>query len=148
MMQKCYTKLKERGIASTSQRAHILKSMQIRTDHPDAEAVYTSMRANLPALSLDTVYRTLHLFAEKGLIQKLAVPTHRFRFEGRLHVHDHFLCTHCEAIIDVDCSDSPHSPVPVAVQAFGEVHVQQRVYLGICHACAAAQEKLDHTEEL
>lgn len=142
-MQKCYTKLKERGIALTSQRAYILKSMQTRTDHPDVEAVYTSMRTDLPAISLDTVYRTLHLFANEGLVKILAVPTHRFRFEGRLHEHDHFLCTQCETISDVDCSDLPRLSTPAAVQAFGEVYAQQRVYLGICHTCAAKKVPSD-----
>lgn len=137
MIQKRYKQLREHGIALTSQRAYILNSMQARTDHPDVEAVYTSLRADLPALSLDTVYRTLHLFANKGLIKTLAVPTRRSRFEGRLHDHHHFLCTQCEMIADVESSESLCSTTPAAIQMIGEVHAQQRIYLGVCHACLA-----------
>ena len=139
MITKYHEKLRERGIAPTNQRAHILKSLQTRTDHPDVEAVYASLRTELPSLSLDTVYRTLNMFSAKGLAKQLPLPTHRFRFEGNLHEHDHFLCTRCEVVVDVDCSELPHHQPPAAIKALGEVHAQERVYLGICNACAARE---------
>ena len=139
MITKYYEKLREMGVAPTAQRANILKSLQTRTDHPDVEAVHASLRAEMPALSLDTVYRTLNMFSAKGLAKMLPLPTHRFRFEGNLHEHDHFLCTHCEVVVDVDCSKLPHSPPPAEVKAFGEVYALERVYLGVCHACAARE---------
>lgn len=138
MNQKYYNKLRELGIAPTIQRVRILKSMQSRTDHPDAETVYASLRADMPALSLDTVYRTLNMFSAKGLTKILSVPTHRFRFEGGLHEHDHFMCTQCEVIVDVECSELPHALPPETVAKLGEVHAQERVYLGLCHTCAAS----------
>ncbi len=139
MITKYYEKLRERGVTPTAQRANILKSLQTRTDHPDVEAVYESLRAEMPTLSLDTVYRTLNMFSAKGLAKMLALPTHRFRFEGNLHEHDHFLCTRCEVVIDVDCSELPHQPPPVAIKALGEVYALERVYLGVCHACVAQE---------
>lgn len=147
MTTKYYEKLRAQGISPTTQRVHILKSLQMRTDHPDAEAVYASLRDALPALSLDTVYRTLNMFSAKGLAKTLPLPTHRFRFEGNLHEHDHFLCTHCEIVVDVDCSMLPHSPPPEAIKALGVVHGQERVYLGVCHACAAREAQSNASEQ-
>lgn len=141
MITKYYENLREHGIAPTTQRVRILESMHTRTDHPDAETVHASLHADMPALSLDTVYRTLNLFSTKGLTKILSVPTHRFRFEGGLHEHDHFLCTSCEVIIDVDCSGLPHLPPPEAVKMLGEVQTQERVYLGICHRCVAHSKR-------
>ena len=78
----------------------------------------------------------------------LSLPTHRFRFEENLHAHDHFLCTHCEVVIDVDCSALPHQPPSAAIKALGEVHGQERVYIGICHACAAQEAHSAHAERI
>ena len=132
-------KLRTNGLALTRKRTLILETMHGRHDHPDAEAVFGALRKRLPSLSLDTVYRTLNLFAEKGLIRQLAVPTHRFRFDGCLEPHDHFLCTQCEAVTDVRDVDAPPAPVPDALTEIGQVHARQQVFLGTCRRCAAAR---------
>jgi Fur family peroxide stress response transcriptional regulator len=94
-------KIATSGLASTRQRVFILKAIQGRIDHPDAETVHQAVISSLPSISLDTVYRTLSLFAKKGLIQQLAVPTRRSRYDGNPKPHDHFLCTRCERIADI-----------------------------------------------
>lgn len=126
------------GLASTRQRAWILKSLRERTDHPDAEAVHESVKVRMPSISLDTVYRTLNLFSRRGLIAQLAVPTHRFRFDGCVEAHDHFLCTRCERIADVACETSKTESIPEAVRQFGTVKAMQRIYLGTCLSCDEA----------
>lgn len=122
--------------------------MQTLTDHPDAEAVYALLRGDLPALSLDAVYRTLDMFSSKGLAKILSVPTRRFHIEAGLHENDHFLCTQCEEIVDIDCSELPHSPPPAAAKMLGEVYGQERVYLGICLSCIAMRGESDDGGEL
>ncbi len=87
----------------------------------------------MPSISLDTVYRALSLFVRKGLIQQLAVPTRRSRYDGHVAPHDHFLCTRCERIEDVP---SVSCPPPDEVTKVGTVQSTQRTYLGLCHACA------------
>ncbi len=128
--------LKSRGIPVTRQRVLILNSMRERRDHPDAEAVFASIHAKMPSLSLDTVYRTLDLLARKGIILKLALPTHRFHFDGSVASHDHFLCTACEGIFDIEGPGAQLEFVPEMLREIGEVHALQRVFLGACHACA------------
>ena len=132
------TKLREQGIAITRQRSLILKSMLERKDHPDAETVFFSLHACITLLSLDTVYRTLKLFVKEGLIQQLSVPTHRFRYDGCMDTHDHFLCTCCETIVDVPHLGELPDVVPEAVHKLGEISGVQRVYMGRCMRCVAA----------
>lgn len=133
--------LKSRGLSTTRQRAAILKTMRMRHDHLDAEGVYMLLRRKMPSLSLDTVYRTLNRLAQEGLIQKLALPTHRFHFDGDLRSRDHFLCTACEKITDVELSEDASGAVPQSLDGIGHVQTLQRVFLGTCTACAARAAK-------
>ena len=129
--------LKDHGISTTRQRALILKSMRERNDHPDAEAVLASLRKLLPLLSLDTVYRSLNLLAAEGLIRKLALPTHRFHFDGILDRHDHFLCMSCEKIVDVGSCDTQRQSHANFPARLGRLQTVQKAYLGSCHPCSA-----------
>jgi Fur family peroxide stress response transcriptional regulator len=134
-MEAAQQTLHSSGLASTLQRASILKCLRGRTDHPDAEMVYETVHARIPSISLDTVYRTLNLFSKRGLIAQLAVPTHRFRFDGCVHEHDHFLCTRCERIEDIPRGAGATIAIPNGLRNIGAVQAVQRVYLGTCRSC-------------
>ena len=82
----------ERGLRMTYQRRIIAQVLSEATDHPDAEEVYTRASQKDPKISLATVYRTVRLFDEAGIIE-----THDFR-DGRARYelaegehHDHLI---------------------------------------------------------
>lgn len=82
----------ERGLRMTEQRRIIAQVLSEATDHPDAEEVYTRATLKDPKISLATVYRTVRLFDEAGIIE-----THDFR-DGRARYelaegehHDHLI---------------------------------------------------------
>ncbi|WP_427453351.1 Fur family transcriptional regulator [Litorimonas sp. WD9-15] len=82
----------ERGLRMTDQRRIIAKVLSDANDHPDAEEVYARATAIDPKISLATVYRTVRLFDEAGIIE-----THDFR-DGRARYelaegehHDHLI---------------------------------------------------------
>jgi len=82
----------ERGLRMTDQRRIIAQVLSEATDHPDAEEVYTRASETDPKISLATVYRTVRLFDEAGIIE-----THDFR-DGRARYelaegehHDHLI---------------------------------------------------------
>lgn len=86
------TKCVERGLRMTDQRRIIAQVLSEATDHPDAEEVYKRASAKDPKISLATVYRTVRLFDEAGIIE-----THDFR-DGRARYelaegdhHDHLI---------------------------------------------------------
>ena len=133
--------LKSHGLSSTRQRTAILKTLRMRHDHLDAEGVYMLLRRKMPSLSLDTVYRTLNRLAQEGLIQKLALPTHRFHFDGDLSSRDHFLCMPCEKIYDVELSEGASVAMPESLDGIGRVQALQRAFLGTCTACATRAAK-------
>ena len=88
-------KLRESGVKLTHQRMEIFREIVGRTDHPDAASIYESVRKRLPTVSLDTVYRTLSMLKDAGLISTLGPSQDRVRFDANVAPHHHFVCTKC-----------------------------------------------------
>ena len=133
--------LQQAGIVTTRQRIRLLELMFSRSDHPDADTLLTFARKQMPAISADTVYRTLSLFADAGIIFRMAMPTRRARFDKCTKPHDHFMCTQCEQIVDIPRRNRSLGSIPEEVKTCGEVRDIQVVYLGICHQCAEHENR-------
>lgn len=91
-------------------------------------------QARLPNLGMATVYRTLNLLTEEGIIKPVEVPGHASRYyeSTDLAQHDHFYCNRCQRVFDVDRPAAPPaSPVP---RDFA-VESTETVYSGRCPTC-------------
>ncbi len=85
----------EQGLRMTGQRRVIAQVLGSAKDHPDVEEVYRRANEVDPRISLSTVYRTLKLFAEKGILERHDFGLGRGRYEeASTDHHDH--------LIDVD----------------------------------------------
>ena len=129
-------KLRKAGLVPTRQRVLVLQSMLQRKDHPYVDLVLTDLRALLPSLSTDTVYRTLHAYAERGLIQRLALPIRRACFDGNVLSHDHFVCIRCELVLDLPPASPEQMDLGVPMDRIAEIHTVQQVSTGVCRDCA------------
>ena len=80
------------GLRMTEQRRIIARVLQEAKDHPDVEQVYSRAVQVDPAISIATVYRTVKLFEESGILEKLEFGDGRARYEDaeRDH-HDHLI---------------------------------------------------------
>jgi Fe2+/Zn2+ uptake regulation proteins len=132
--------LQKAGIVTTHQRVSLLELILSRNNHPDADSVLASAREQMPSLSADTVYRTLNLFADAGIIHRMALPTRRARFDKCVEPHDHFMCARCEQIVDIPRRKKSISVIPEEAKACGEVRDIQMVYVGICRACVVKHD--------
>ena len=81
-----------KGLRMTGQRRVIADVLEEADDHPDVEELYARASAVDPKISLATVYRTVKLFEESGLLEKLEFGDGRARYEDarRAH-HDHLI---------------------------------------------------------
>ncbi|MFU1476757.1 Fur family transcriptional regulator [Roseovarius sp. C7] len=81
-----------RGLRMTEQRRTIAKVLQGSDDHPDVDELYARAAAVDPGISIATVYRTVKLFEEAGILEKLEFGDGRARYEDaeREH-HDHLI---------------------------------------------------------
>ncbi len=88
IIERCETK----GLRMTEQRRTIAFVLQESTDHPDVEELYGRASARDSGISLATVYRTVKLFEEAGILDKLEFGDGRARYEDaeREH-HDHLI---------------------------------------------------------
>lgn len=117
-------------------RDAILTCVRSTAAHPSADWVFTAVKAQMPDISLATVYRNLALFKEQGLIQSLGTVRGVERFDGNTEPHVHFICTQCGCVRDL-----PQIAVPEELTAAAEAAAQgtvdqcQLTFQGRCGAC-------------
>ncbi len=127
---------KQQGLPVTPQRIAIYRAL-LRTDaHPDAEALYDSVRREFPNLSLATVYKNLDVFEKLGVVRELTPLHETARFDANLEHHHHLICTGCQQVVDVHDADLDAirlAPAQVAGFQVAKIHVQIE---GLCPRCA------------
>lgn len=88
----------------SKQRDAIYSNLCSRTDHPTAEEVYFSLKNEMPALSLATVYRNLaQLEADMKILKIGSGGT--ARYDGNISPHYHVLCLNCSGVFDIFITD-------------------------------------------
>lgn len=92
----------EHGIAVTHQRQVLYEVMQGMPGHPSPEEVYARVKKKIPAISLATVYKNIHLFVESGVLREVSMHHGTVRVEMNSHAHHHMVCSKCKAIADID----------------------------------------------
>ena len=135
-MRRFEQKCKDEGIKITHQRMEIFRTVAETGDHPDAETVFKSVRARVPTVSMDTVYRTLWWLKELGLITTLGPHRERARFDANLNPHHHFVCTQCGLTRDFYSEDLDKLVLPEDVQSIGHAERVQVEVRGLCAICA------------
>ena len=87
LLKKCT----EAGIRMTAQRSLIIETLIGSDDHPDADLVYRRAVEKDQSISLPTVYRTLNLLDDAGIIKKVNMNDGKARFESIREDHDHLI---------------------------------------------------------
>ena len=117
------------------QREMIKSFLMTRKDHPTADTVYMNVRQEFPNISLGTVYRNLTLLADIGEIQRIRVGDGVDHFDADISPHNHFICTQCNSVIDLDMP-SIDSINEVAGQNFdGKITGHITYFYGSCPKC-------------
>lgn len=96
-------KLSELGYRLTPQRMMIVSAIEDSDHHISAEEIYARVLARYPHVNISTIYRTLELLKESGLVTETDMGEGRVRYHpaGKGH-HHHLVCRECGAIIDLD----------------------------------------------
>lgn len=102
------TLLQGAGLRLTPQRLAIAHEV-LAQDHPTAAEVYEAVRSRFPTMGLATVYATLNVMVEHGLLRPLAFEN-AVRFDANVLPHANLICTACGRITDYDgCDDVLHA---------------------------------------
>ena len=122
-------------------RDAILDYLRQSKAHPSAETIFTDLKPQIPDLAMGTVYRNLTLFKQQGLVSSVATVRGVERFDGNTAPHVHFICTDCDAVIDLHDMDVPESlSATAAACCGGQVSGCQLSFTGLCQNCTTLKE--------
>jgi Fur family ferric uptake transcriptional regulator len=129
--------LRERGIQVTAQRLAVLRAVGGQP-HITADAVADVVRAEIGAISLQSVYDALAVLVAEGLIRRIQPAGSAARFENRVgDNHHHLICRICGRVVDVDCAIGS-APCLSALDDRGyEIDEAEVAYWGRCPECLA-----------
>jgi Fe2+ or Zn2+ uptake regulation protein len=106
-VERLVSALEKHGARPTQQRRVVYAAVARRIDHPTAESVHHEARRRVPGMSLATVYSTLDLLSEAGLVRRVPGPDGRARYDARTDPHDHRRCLACGRIDDLERPADP-----------------------------------------
>ena len=119
------------------QRESIKNYLMATKEHPTADGVYMNVKQEFPNISLGTVYRNLNLLTDIGEAIKISTPNGGDRFDGKLEPHNHFLCTKCGRLLDLELDMQSIDEVNrLAAENFdGVITSSSTLFYGECSDC-------------
>jgi Fe2+ or Zn2+ uptake regulation protein len=131
------------GLRKTRQREIVLGLVDSHRDHPTAEAILRDARRQIPGISLATVYRTLRLLKEKGLILEFSGGGYPSRYDNAAHDHEHVRCVACGAVADVELPEASEVRNLVAERTRYRVCSFPLIFQGLCHECESRRAEVE-----
>jgi Fur family transcriptional regulator, ferric uptake regulator len=135
-------RLAQCGCRMTPQRLMILETIEKARGHISAEEIYEDIRRRYPALNVSTVYRTLELLKELGLVTETRMGDGRVRFHSAGHEHHHHLvCSRCGAVAELAEDELIPLAEALAQKYAFKADLHHLAIFGCCKKCAGADEK-------
>jgi len=132
MLEKYVKILKNESLKVTPQRLEILRFLDNHKSHPTVDEIYQNIKKTNPSLSKTTVYNSLDVLENHGIIQSISISVSEKRYDIKNQMHHHFLCKKCGRIIDIDIKCPNINKVIEQGHYVEEVH---GYFKGICKEC-------------
>jgi Fe2+ or Zn2+ uptake regulation protein len=124
----------------TRQRRVVYDTIKKTHSHPTADWIFEKVRAEVPKISLGTVYRNLSVLKDEGIVREIYGVDRRAHYDADLSPHAHFICSDCGQIWDV--FGVPEVDWRTLKELVGcEVNNQHLDFQGRCAACCVAEQK-------
>jgi Fur family ferric uptake transcriptional regulator len=137
--------LSAKGLKSTRERGIILRELEIRKDHFNAEKLYSSLVLKGSNVSRPTIYRTLKLLEKLHFVEKLDIKKNCFYYEpmSQKRDHGHLICEQCGKIIDFSWGRIENLKSEVRKEkGFKPDTISIHVF-GLCETCQRASKNKD-----
>jgi Fur family transcriptional regulator, stress-responsive regulator len=129
--------LRRRGIHVTAQRLAVFRAVTAQP-HITADRVAEVVRAEIGAISLQSVYDALGVLVAEGLIRRIQPAGSPARFEDRVNDnHHHLICRNCGRMVDIDCAVGAAPCLEAGDDNGYEIDEAEVVYWGRCPDCLA-----------
>jgi Fe2+ or Zn2+ uptake regulation protein len=130
------TIFREQGLRVTPQRQAIFRLLEGDVSHPTVESLFDRARADMPTISLKTVYQTVHDLEALGEVRVLDLGTGSVRVDPNVEDdHHHLLCTRCGRVRDLP-GDFTGLHVPLRYRRDFTVDDVQVIFRGHCADCS------------
>jgi Fur family ferric uptake transcriptional regulator len=144
LLEKFKALLKENALKFTKQRELILKFLYENEDHYTPEDIYMLLKQQYPDINIGiaTVYRTLTLLEESGIVSSISFGAQGKKYElGLKKHHDHLICTRCGDIIEF-YDDLIEKRQQVIAEKFNFKMTDHTMKIeGICEDCQEEQRE-------
>jgi Fe2+ or Zn2+ uptake regulation protein len=141
------TRFRAKGLRVTPQRQCLFRLLQDNDGHPTVDALYESARAQMPTISLKTVYQTVNDLAAMGEVSLLDLGTGSVRVDPNVErAHHHLVCSGCGMVRDLPL-DVPTPRLPAQYRRRFSVDAVEVIFRGRCDDCEArsAPRSFDRT---
>ncbi len=137
--QEIQARFRQCAVRVTRQRAAIYAALAEATSHPTADELYRTVKRQHPLMSRNTVYYTLGVLRQAGLVQEVNVGHEVARFDGNVTTHHHLICLGCSQIVDV--MDETLNQLDISNRQARGFHILgHRVeFHGYCASCQQAR---------
>lgn len=129
-------RLELHGIKPSMQRMAVMEYLMTHRTHPTAEMIFADLYPEMPTLSKATVYNTLNLLVERGVVRLITIEEKNARFDACMDPHIHFRCRNCGAILDVNVEKHWIPTMPAGVT----VEMSETYCIGYCAECSKKLE--------
>ncbi|HRA31291.1 MAG TPA: Fur family transcriptional regulator [Thermomicrobiales bacterium] len=134
------TRLREQGQRLTPQRLLILDLLHARGDHMTADDLFEAARLRWPDLNLSTVYRSLELFRDQGLIAETDLGDGRRQFALlAADRHHHLICLACHRVEEIGDSYFDELRAVLRAKHGFEARIDHQAIYGLCRECSEAE---------
>jgi Fur family ferric uptake transcriptional regulator len=128
-------------LKSSTRRELILETLAAMGRHVTAEELLRAVRDRDARIGAATVYRTLRVFQESGIVVERRFEGGATRFELVGEHHDHLICTSCGTIVEFEDDAIEREQARVATLHGFELRSHRHELYGLCVACRKAQRK-------
>jgi Fur family ferric uptake transcriptional regulator len=138
-MSPCHTlieELRQQGYRLTPQREMIVEAVAHAGRHVTAEEIHEQVRTRTSAINVATVYRTLDLLVELGLISRTDFGAGKVSYASPIHgPHCHLVCRRCGCVIEADCDVIKALERQIETQYGFAAEMHHFAVSGLCAEC-------------
>lgn len=124
--------LKEKNVKPSLQRLKILEYLINSEDHPTVDIIFQDLNTEIPTLSKTTVYNSLNILVDAGLVKVVNIESSEARYEAAFEDHGHFKCKKCGKIYDFEID---MKKIDLQIPEGFEVSEKDIYFKGICKEC-------------
>jgi Fe2+ or Zn2+ uptake regulation protein len=125
--------LKDKGIRPSFQRIKVLEYMhQQKGGHPTVDEIFRALSPEVPSLSKVTIYNTLHILVDAGLVRVVDIDDTEKHYDITLNSHGHFQCEVCGTIYNFQVNIDQ---IPIDGLSQFEITQKNVYFKGLCPSC-------------